>query len=257
MTSPLPDASSPWSLDARVLSAPASTLRALAASSTTRRAQWLGKLFLLAFVFGTTTSALVSGRFSVRSIADGMLAFAFVPVAEWLAFAAVYWHATRATRLRHARPSGSQATSSHAASSSREATQSAATTGAATSLPPATPLLPFGRAFDLFLLGNSPWLLWMITVSAVGTIVPPRASGWFLLPALFGCALPALWAAWIDFHFFREVFQRSRFADALNDLIINRIICWTATIGYFFGIAIWYEIVPLVHEHITAWAGAR
>lgn len=50
---------------------------------------------LLALVLGCGISVLVSGRFTVRLIADGALSFAFVPVCE-LAALAVVFHLRRA-----------------------------------------------------------------------------------------------------------------------------------------------------------------
>lgn len=50
---------------------------------------------LLALVLGCGISMLVSGRFTLRLIADGALSFAFVPLCELAALAAIY-HLRRA-----------------------------------------------------------------------------------------------------------------------------------------------------------------
>ena len=55
---------------------------------TRRHSVWRRPLWM-AFVFGCMVSALASGRFSVRLIADGSVSFAFVPVFEVAALAIV------------------------------------------------------------------------------------------------------------------------------------------------------------------------
>jgi hypothetical protein len=67
-----------------------------------RQASLLRRPLLLAFVFGCAVSALASGRFSARLIADGAVSFAFVPAIELAAFAVVYGTGTR-QRLPFAR----------------------------------------------------------------------------------------------------------------------------------------------------------
>src|SRR2546426_10870999 len=50
----------------------------------------LRKPAVLAFVLGCTVSIVASGRLSLRLIADGAVSFAFVPLVEMGALAAVY-----------------------------------------------------------------------------------------------------------------------------------------------------------------------
>jgi hypothetical protein len=50
----------------------------------------LRKPVLLAFVLGCTVSIVASGRLSVRLITDGAVSFAFLPLVEMAALAAVY-----------------------------------------------------------------------------------------------------------------------------------------------------------------------
>mgnify|MGYP003399930456 CR=1 FL=1 len=59
---------------------------------STNRRMWLlaRRPLLLALVLGFGISLIVSGRFTVRLIADGALSFAFVPLAELAGFALVY-----------------------------------------------------------------------------------------------------------------------------------------------------------------------
>ena len=59
---------------------------------STNRPLWLlaRRPLLLALSLGFGISLIVSGRFTVRLIADGALSFAFVPLAELAGFALVY-----------------------------------------------------------------------------------------------------------------------------------------------------------------------
>ena len=59
---------------------------------STNRRMWLlaRRPLLLALVLGFGISLIVTGRFTVRLIADGALSFAFVPLAELAGFALVY-----------------------------------------------------------------------------------------------------------------------------------------------------------------------
>jgi hypothetical protein len=92
----------------------------------------------------------------------------------------------------------------------------------------------FERAVDLFFTGNAPWLLWMVVVTAVGAMIPPRQIGPWLLPLLAGCLLPLLWSLWIDFRFFRSVMNRS-VGGALRDLALQRVVSWVGITIYFAG----------------------
>ena len=60
---------------------------------STNRPLWLlaRRPLLLALVLGFGISLIVSGRFTVRLIADGALSFAFVPLAELAGLALVYY----------------------------------------------------------------------------------------------------------------------------------------------------------------------
>lgn len=197
-----------WSAEARVLLRPASTYRELAHAESGRGLLiFCRKPLLFAFVLGCAVSALASGRFSVRLIADGAVSFAFVPVFELAAFALVYWIGLR--RQQAARR------------------------------------VPFARAVDLFFTGNAPWLLWSVLIAAVSSTVPPRQFGPWIMPLAASLAWPIVWAAHLDVHFFREVMGRSLRA-AVTDAMWYRAIAWSAMTIYFLGIAIWSEFVPQV-----------
>jgi len=101
--------------------------------------------------------------------------------------------------------------------------------------------VPFRRAVDLFLLGNAPWLLWIVAAMVVAGLVPPKAVGSWMLPVFASSSLAAGWSARIDYVFFRDVMQRSP-RGAIQDLILFRAMAWPAATAYFLGIAIWPEI---------------
>ena len=109
------------------------------------------------------------------------------------------------------------------------------------------PSLTFTRRVDLFFAGFVPWLLWIIVVGAVLAIVPPQAQGDWLKPIAIGCLLPLLWSLWIDFNFFRQVGPRTE-RGAMVDLLVQRGIGWTATLGYFLGVAAWPEFWWLISK---------
>jgi hypothetical protein len=102
--------------------------------------------------------------------------------------------------------------------------------------------LPFAETVDRFFAGNSPWLVWMTIVAAVFAVVPPRSVGSLVKPALFLSLVPLVWSGYLDFRFFRNVMQRDG-VGARRDLVLHRLIGWSATLTYFFGIAIWHEYV--------------
>src|SRR4051794_13845954 len=83
------------SAELRVLLAPALTFRGMAAASD--RGAWTlvrrPLLFLLAT--GMLLSLSSSTRVSARTVADGMISFAFVPLAEVLAIGVVYLRGDR------------------------------------------------------------------------------------------------------------------------------------------------------------------
>jgi hypothetical protein len=194
--------SSSWADEALVLRRPASTYRRLGGDANAV-ASWWRRPTLLAVVLGCSVSMAATGRFTPRLIADGAIAFLFVPAFAWLAFALVF------RRSRHA--------------------------------------FGFRQAADLFFLGHSPWLLWLVLLIAVTASVPPRRLSPFILPLLVSMLVPAVWGLWLDFHFFREVLQRTP-REARRDVLLHRALAWTAVTVYFLGIAIAGEELPAIAE---------
>lgn len=97
-----------------------------------------------------------------------------------------------------------------------------------------TPTLSFARAVDLFFAGAGAWLLWFVGITVIAGVVPPRQIGPWLLPVLFATLLPLAWSLWIDFHYFREVMDRSA-AGAVKDVVLHRAIAWGGAFAYFVG----------------------
>jgi hypothetical protein len=103
----------------------------------------------------------------------------------------------------------------------------------------------FAQAADLFLVANAPWLLWLLAFAALRAVqsplqaaAPPLALSWTIELSL---VVVAAWSAYVDLHFFREVLPRP--AGSARDLILQRAIGWSCSVAYFFGIAIWPEII--------------
>jgi hypothetical protein len=93
-------------------------------------------------------------------------------------------------------------------------------------------------AIDTFFAGHGPWTLFMIAVTGVLTFVSP-ALWWTLLTGalIVGMAVVMLWSAYIDFWFFRTVLRASR-AGAVRDVIVNRLLTWTA-VFLIFAVETW------------------
>src|SRR5437667_7773089 len=80
----------------RVLSAPATAFRELAASPDRGAWTFVRRPLLLLFAMGLVLSLASSTRVSPRVVLDGMISFAFVPIVEILALGTVYLRADRA-----------------------------------------------------------------------------------------------------------------------------------------------------------------
>jgi len=87
--------------------------------------------------------------------------------------------------------------------------------------------ISFSRAVDLFFLGHGPWMIGMLGYAAIWTLFAPVhamaiTATRHIAPILL---VAALWSGYIDYCFFRYVFNRSR-ARAGADLILERAIAW-------------------------------
>ena len=163
----------------------------------------LRRPLLLVFMGGCVVSLLASGRLSARLIVDGAVSFTFVPIFEVMGLAAVYRRGPRR--------------------------------------------LTFARTVDLFFAGNAPWLLWLLGLAAFSCVQSPtQVPTWTVPPtawiAVGSLVLIAVWSAYIDFRFCREVLGRPSGA-ALRDLVFFRAIAWSGATLYFLGYDIWPEVV--------------
>jgi hypothetical protein len=157
-----------WSAEVRVLVDPASVFREL--TEDRRPGLWvlLRRPLLLALVCGCVVSMQVSGRFSVRLIADGMISFAFIPMFEALALGAVF------RRHPHGVPFARAVDMYFVANA-----------------PWLLWLIGFVsvRAFETPIQATA--MTTSIELTVLATLVPV-----------------ALWSAWIDLHYFRAVLPR-------------------------------------------------
>ncbi|HEV3140744.1 MAG TPA: hypothetical protein VGY57_09525 [Vicinamibacterales bacterium] len=194
--------SSRWSSDVQALINPASAIAAWRHARDDGMWTLVRRPLLWLLVGGCFVSIEASGRFSLRLIVDGVVSFAFVPIAGVVSLACVRQRDTR---------------------------------------------ISFARAVDLFFTSNAPWFLWILAVAALRAIESPLQAVstpvwafWTLMALLAGAAA---WAAYIDLQFFRAALAPRR---PVRALIAQRVIGWTAAVGYFLGIAIWPSIVGFV-----------
>lgn len=181
------------SVEARVLLGPVSAFRDLAQNQ--RGGGWVlvRRPLLLVFVLGCGVSLLASGRVSARLIADGAVSFAFVPLFEIGALAAVCRRGPRRIPFAHA-----------------------------------VDLFFTGNAPWLaWLLAVAALACVLTPVQLPRWTTPPRL--WLVL----GPLVPVIaWSAYIDFRFFREVLQRPA-RRAVGDVLLQRAIAWPCALSYF------------------------
>jgi hypothetical protein len=96
--------------------------------------------------------------------------------------------------------------------------------------------LPFAEASDRFFAGNTPWLWWLLGIMIAAAVLPVLQHG-HLLPALLIASLvPIAFSVAFDLRFFREALGRTR-GRARADVMLQRIISWSAATAYFIGLA--------------------
>jgi hypothetical protein len=156
------------STEARVLLAPSAAFRELAKEPCSDWWVLVRRPLLLAFMFGCAVSLQASGRLTARLITDGAISFAFVPIFEGAALAAVYWRRPR--RLPFA--------------------QTVDIFFAANA-----PWLVWLLAFGVLRCLQSP----------LQAAAPPPVIQWLVRSSLVATAA---WSAYVDLHFFREVLPR-------------------------------------------------
>jgi len=104
-------------------------------------------------------------------------------------------------------------------------------------------LLPFARCLDVFFVGNAPWLVWLITITALASVAWPAYWDfrWFLMSLV----PPIVWSAWLDIVFLRVVLGQPRGA-VIRSLLVQRAVAWLLAFVYFLGIAEWPDLAGLL-----------
>jgi hypothetical protein len=99
------------------------------------------------------------------------------------------------------------------------------------------PARPFAETVDRFFAGYTPWLWWLLAGMTATAMLPVLQHG-HLLPALLVASLiPIVLSVVVDLRFFREAIGSTR-SQARVDLVIQRLVSWSAATAYFIGIAI-------------------
>ena len=106
----------------------------------------------------------------------------------------------------------------------------------------------FSRAVDLFFMSHGPWILWLSAFASVWAFASPDHAFFWTAPRYIwpSFLLAIAWSAWIDYGFFRQVFQRSR-TQAAFDLLVQRAISWTLGILIFGADPLAPEITRILH----------
>jgi hypothetical protein len=109
--------------------------------------------------------------------------------------------------------------------------------------------VPFSRAVDAFFVSNSPWLLWLLGFWMWRFTQTPLQASAFSFRAVSALSLswlvPLIWCGYLDTKFFRALDARHS-NSVVRDLAVERAIAWLLGLGYFFGIAVWAQLVAWV-----------
>jgi len=101
-----------------------------------------------------------------------------------------------------------------------------------------------GNLVDLFFRGYTPWLLWLVGLSAIWCLLSPasKALDAYLSTAWLddGIVAAALWSLYTDFHFFRSVLRRTR-SRALRDVALHRVLSWSLIAAVIAAPTIWSD----------------
>jgi len=91
------------------------------------------------------------------------------------------------------------------------------------------------RSVDLYFMGQGPWCLWLLALTATQAFVPPERSVSLLAPQgplLWTALLPLLWSPVLTFSFLRAAFQASR-RRAAQGLLLHGAITWGFVLAFF------------------------
>ena len=103
---------------------------------------------------------------------------------------------------------------------------------------------PFGQMAGWFLVGNAPWLAWVVAMAFVSNLVPAGYVGPWVAIREASILLPFAASLRIDLRFFRQVSERS-VVGAWFDALLHRGICWTLFFAYFYGTSIYGQLMSL------------
>ena len=104
--------------------------------------------------------------------------------------------------------------------------------------------LPFSRAFALYFAGFGPWLFWFVAFAAIWIFALPEHAFRWTGPRYDGYVIAAFvfWTAYVDFCFFRYIFQITP-RNAFLKLLTQRAISWIPAAIIFGGGSLWPEII--------------
>lgn len=162
--------STQWSAEARLVMNPVATFRDLVREEDGGTWTLVRRPLNFLFVLGCVVSMLASGRLSVRLIVDGMVSFAFIPVFELVALAAVFRSRPQPVRFSRA-------------------------------------LDLFFAANAPWLLWAIALIAFRSVLTPLQASSPPP---WAFGTVLGSLVPPAIWAARLDKYFFREVLASPR-----------------------------------------------
>jgi hypothetical protein len=105
--------------------------------------------------------------------------------------------------------------------------------------------VPFSQAIDVFFVSNAPALFWLIAYAALFAFASPIHAFAWTQASVFDSTLLVMsaWTAYLDFRFFRIVFQRTR-AQAVRDLLVQRAVSWVGMLVVFAWSSIWPTVLP-------------
>jgi len=110
---------------------------------------------------------------------------------------------------------------------------------------PGTSRRPFAETLDEYLSSDTAWLIWLTAVSALLCVLPQRAIGAWIMPLVISTIVPLAWTIRTDRRFLQVEFAGTR-RGATAGVVLTRAVAWPLIVGYFLGIAIWADIVPLI-----------
>lgn len=117
--------------------------------------------------------------------------------------------------------------------------------------------LPFAEAVDRFFAGNTPWLWWLLGIMTAAAVLPVVQHGQLLALLLLAAPIPIAYSVAIDLRFFRHVMGRTR-GGAVFDVVLLRIVAWSAATAYFLGVAItardFFYLFVEMWDLIAGWA---